>query len=78
MPPTPEPRPIVADHGEPVSTSREAEAVATVSRLTKRFGDVVAVAEVTFSLQPRIVTGFLGPNGAGTTTTLRLLLGLAE
>jgi ABC-2 type transport system ATP-binding protein len=39
---------------------------------------LVAVDEVTFSLQPGTVTGFLGPNGAGKTTTLRLLLGLAE
>ena len=52
--------------------------VVTVSRLSKRFGDVVAVDDLTFALQPGTVTGFLGPNGAGKTTTLRLLLGLAE
>ncbi len=78
MPPTPEPGPISADHGQPMSTSRDAGAAAAVSRLTKRFGDVVAVDDVTFSLQPGTVTGFLGPNGAGKTTTLRVLLGLAE
>ena len=50
----------------------------TVSSLTKRFGDVVAVKDLTFSLRGGTVTGFLGPNGAGKTTTLRLLLGLAE
>jgi ABC-2 type transport system ATP-binding protein len=46
--------------------------------LTKRFGGVTAVDDLTFSLQPGSITGFLGPNGAGKTTTLRLLLGLAE
>jgi ABC-2 type transport system ATP-binding protein len=49
-----------------------------VSSLTKRFGEIVAVDDVSFSLQARTVTGFLGPNGAGKTTTLRVLLGLAE
>jgi ABC-2 type transport system ATP-binding protein len=52
--------------------------VVSVSSLTKRYGEVVAVDEVTFSLQAGTVTGYLGPNGAGKTTTLRLLLGLAE
>jgi ABC-2 type transport system ATP-binding protein len=45
--------------------------------LTKRFGEVVAVEDLTFSLEAGTITGFLGPNGAGKTTTLRLLLGLA-
>jgi len=45
--------------------------------LTKRFGDLLAVDDLSFSLQPGTVTGFLGPNGAGKTTTLRMLLGLA-
>jgi ABC-2 type transport system ATP-binding protein len=44
----------------------------------KRYGDVVAVDGISFSLAPGTVTGFLGPNGAGKTTTLRVLLGLAE
>ncbi|MGH2823507.1 MAG: ATP-binding cassette domain-containing protein, partial [Thermoleophilaceae bacterium] len=52
--------------------------VVTVSSLTKRYGELVAVDDVTFSLRMGTVTGFLGPNGAGKTTTLRLLLGLAE
>ncbi len=55
-----------------------ADSVVTVRSLTKRYGDVVAVDDVTFSLRRGAVTGFLGPNGAGKTTTLRLLLGLAE
>jgi ABC-2 type transport system ATP-binding protein len=52
--------------------------VVRVSSLTKRYGEVVAVDDVTFSLAAGTVTGFLGPNGAGKTTTLRVLLGLAE
>jgi ABC-2 type transport system ATP-binding protein len=52
--------------------------VVRVSSLTKRFGEVTAVEDLTFSLDRGTVTGFLGPNGAGKTTTLRLLLGLAE
>jgi ABC-2 type transport system ATP-binding protein len=52
--------------------------VVSVRSLTKRFGDVVAVDDISFSLAGGSVTGFLGPNGAGKTTTLRLLLGLAE
>jgi ABC-2 type transport system ATP-binding protein len=52
--------------------------VISASALTKRYGDVVATDELTFSLAAGTVTGFLGPNGAGKTTTLRLLLGLAE
>jgi ABC-2 type transport system ATP-binding protein len=48
-----------------------------VTRLTKTFGPVRAVDDLSFSVQPGRVTGFLGPNGAGKTTTLRLLLGLA-
>jgi ABC-2 type transport system ATP-binding protein len=52
--------------------------VVSVRSLTKRFGDMTAVDDLTFSLRPGTITGFLGPNGAGKTTTLRLLLGLAE
>src|SRR5262245_55292513 len=56
----------------------EGEAVVQCRALTKRYGELVAVDGVTFSLQPGTVTGFLGPNGAGKTTTLRVVLGLAE
>ncbi|WP_309297282.1 ABC transporter ATP-binding protein [Lolliginicoccus levis] len=48
----------------------------TVTGLTKRFGDVVAVDDLTFSIGRGTVAGFLGANGAGKTTTLRALLGL--
>ena len=45
--------------------------------LTKRFGEVTAVSDLSFDLEAGSLTGFLGPNGAGKTTTLRMLLGLA-
>ncbi len=44
--------------------------------LTKRFGDITAVDDLTLELSAGTITGFLGPNGAGKTTTLRMLLGL--
>jgi ABC-2 type transport system ATP-binding protein len=43
--------------------------------LTKRYGSVVAVDDLTFTVRPGAVTGFLGPNGSGKSTTMRLLLG---
>jgi ABC-2 type transport system ATP-binding protein len=46
------------------------------SGLTKRFGQVEAVTDVTFTAEAGRVTGLLGPNGAGKSTTLRMLLGL--
>src|SRR5262245_2715149 len=52
--------------------------VVSIGGLTKRYGDIVAVDDLSFWIRPGTVTGFLGPNGAGKTTTLRLLLGLAE
>jgi ABC-2 type transport system ATP-binding protein len=45
-------------------------------RLTKRYGDTVAVDNLSFTVEPGRITGFLGPNGAGKTTTMRLILGL--
>jgi ABC-2 type transport system ATP-binding protein len=44
--------------------------------LTRRFGDFVAVDRVTFQVEPGEVFGFLGPNGSGKTTTIRMLCGL--
>ncbi|MET9600886.1 ATP-binding cassette domain-containing protein [Streptomyces sp. NPDC006459] len=46
------------------------------TRLTKRYGETVAVDNLTFTVEPGKVTGFLGPNGAGKSTTLRMILGL--
>jgi len=47
------------------------------NKLTKRYGSVLAVDGLSFDVQPGTVTGFLGPNGSGKTSTLRMLLGLA-
>ncbi len=45
-------------------------------RLTKRYGDKLAVDDLSFTVERGKVTGFLGPNGAGKSTTMRLILGL--
>ncbi len=47
----------------------------TVDHLTKRYGDVAAVRDISFTAENGQVTGFLGPNGAGKTTTMRVLTG---
>ncbi|MET0789099.1 MAG: ATP-binding cassette domain-containing protein [Cellulomonas sp.] len=49
-----------------------------VDHLSKSFGSVRAVDDLSFEVAPGRVTGFLGPNGAGKTTTLRMLLGLVR
>ncbi|MBI5243328.1 MAG: ABC transporter ATP-binding protein [Elusimicrobia bacterium] len=46
--------------------------------LTKRFGDLVAVAGLSFEVRPGEIFGFLGPNGAGKTTTVKMLSGLLQ
>ncbi|WP_223622043.1 ABC transporter ATP-binding protein [Microbacterium sp. EST19A] len=48
----------------------------TAEGLTKRFGDKTAVDDVSFTVQPGSVTGFLGPNGVGKSTTMRMIVGL--
>ena len=50
--------------------------VVYVDNLTRRFGDFVAVDHVSFEIQTGEVVGYLGPNGSGKTTTIRMLLGL--
>ena len=52
--------------------------VLSAVELTKRFGEITAVSDLSFDVAAGSVTGFLGPNGAGKTTTMRMLLGLAE
>jgi ABC-2 type transport system ATP-binding protein len=52
-------------------------AVVKAESLTKFFGEVSAVTDLSFALEAGTITGFLGPNGAGKTTTLRMILGLA-
>jgi ABC-2 type transport system ATP-binding protein len=52
--------------------------VVVADRLTKRFGHHVAVDSLSFEVHRGVVTGFLGPNGSGKTTTIRMILGLAR
>jgi ABC-2 type transport system ATP-binding protein len=54
------------------SSGQEIEA----RHLTKRYGSTLAVDDLSFDVNPGIVTGFIGPNGSGKTTTMRLILGL--
>ncbi|HET9905618.1 MAG TPA: ABC transporter ATP-binding protein [Anaerolineales bacterium] len=54
------------------------EAVIQVENLTRRFGEFVAVDHVNFEVHRGEVVGYLGPNGSGKTTTIRMLLGLLE
>ena len=49
-----------------------------INGISKRFGSVQAVSNLSFSVKTGRVTGFLGPNGAGKSTTLRVLLGLVH
>ena len=49
-----------------------------VQNITKNFGDVVAVNNLSFDVKPGEIFGLLGPNGAGKTTTVKLILGLLE
>ena len=49
-----------------------------INGLSKHFGPVLAVDDLSFTVEPGRVTGFLGPNGSGKTTTLRMLLGLVH
>src|SRR4249920_805984 len=58
---------LIDDRGTPMIEARG---------LTKRFGDKLAVDQLSFAVEPGRITGFLGPNGAGKTTTMRLILGL--
>jgi len=57
-------------HDEDVST--------TISHVTKRFGDLVAVNDLSFEVRPGEIFGLLGPNGSGKTTTVKTILGLLE
>ncbi len=50
--------------------------IISVRNLTRRFGDFLAVDHLTFAVEPGQVIGYLGPNGSGKTTTIRMLLGI--
>ena len=52
------------------------QTVISVSNLTRRFGDFTAVDTINFTVNKGEIFGFLGPNGSGKTTTIRMLLGL--
>ncbi|MBD3370208.1 ATP-binding cassette domain-containing protein [Candidatus Fermentibacteria bacterium] len=54
------------------------QTIIEASGLTKRFGDLVAVDHVSFSVRKGEIFGFLGPNGAGKTTTVRMLTGVLD
>ena len=56
----------------------EAEPVVVVENLTKCYGDLRAVDDVSFSIDRGRILGFIGPNGAGKTTAIKILVGLAR
>jgi ABC-2 type transport system ATP-binding protein len=68
--------PPASSASSPSSGSSASSGRIVVSNLTKVFGQVRAVDNLSFTVEPGSVTGFLGPNGAGKTTTLRMVLGL--
>ena len=67
-----------APGGSPWVGDADDGGLVVIDHLTKTFGSVRAVDDLSFTVQPGRVTGFLGPNGAGKTTTLRILLGLVR
>ncbi len=54
------------------------EPVISVQNLTRRFGDFIAVDHINFDVHAGEIVGYLGPNGSGKTTTIRMLLGLLK
>ena len=63
-----------------METTQNAEVTApiVVESLTKSYGELTAVAGLSFTVRAGAVTGFLGPNGAGKTTALKMIVGLAR
>ena len=55
---------------------KESDNIIEVNALTKKFGNITAVNQISFNISRGEVFGFLGPNGAGKTTTIRMLTGL--
>src|SRR5436309_6594685 len=68
----------VARPAPPVATAPDAVPPVAVEHLTMRFGDIMAVDDLTLEVPPGSVLGLLGPNGAGKTTALRMVLGLVH
>src|ERR1022692_3774882 len=62
--------------GPTVMADRKDQDMIEARGLTKRYGDTLAVDNLSFTVEPGRITGFLGPNGAGKTTTMRMILGL--
>src|SRR5690349_2183677 len=58
--------------------NKDTRAAITVEGLTKRYGELAAVDDLSFSVRRGAVTGFLGPNGAGKTTALKAIVGIAR
>ena len=50
----------------------------SVTGLSKRYGDIVAVDDISFEVERNEIVGLLGPNGAGKTTTINMILGVLE
>lgn len=56
----------------------EIKEIIRVEKISKKFGDIQALQEISFSVREGEIFGFLGPNGAGKTTTIRILSGLLK
>jgi ABC-2 type transport system ATP-binding protein len=61
-----------------VADKADEEVIIQVANLTKHYGEVLAVNDISFSVRQGELFGFLGPNGAGKTTTINMLTGLAR
>jgi ABC-2 type transport system ATP-binding protein len=75
--PTRAPEPTAKAAAEPAAAPPGGPVIRT-HRLTKRYGDLVAVDRLDLAVEPGEIFGLLGPNGAGKTTTILMLLGLTE
>ena len=69
-------RPVVGVLRIPPRPQRDAEPVISARNLTRRFGDFIAVDRVSFTIERGEIFGFLGSNGCGKTTTMKMLTGL--
>jgi spermidine/putrescine transport system ATP-binding protein len=70
--------PIAAPEGERIDAAASAEADIHLERVTKRFGDAVAVDDLTLSIERGAFYALLGPSGCGKTTTLRMIGGFED
>src|SRR4051812_42183382 len=70
--------PIAALEGERIDAASSAEADIHLERVTKRFGDAVAVDDLTLSIERGAFYALLGPSGCGKTTTLRMIGGFED